>query len=158
MTRGNELLFHSIAQAKIKQPTNGTITAQGLCGRPLTLLKVPSSEKSSHLAGRHTLQQRSQTVEKVTTLISSPENVSVDQSKAATIAQHTSLMSRRTATYIEAAKENGISFVEPLAALSAEMSLSSFTMLKRLFTSTFGYNPFGSLAAIREKRKSLSFD
>ena len=64
VTRGNELLFHSIAQAKIKQSTNGTITAQGLRGRLLTLLEVPLSEKSSHLAGRHPLQQQSQTVEK----------------------------------------------------------------------------------------------
>ena len=45
-----------------------------------------------------------------------------------------------------------------MAALSAEIPLSTIAVLKRLFIKTFGNDPFTTLAAIREARAELSFD
>ena len=162
ISRDREQLFHSIVVAKLKSGDH-TITAQGLRGRPITLMKVPSSEKSSEGVSHRTLQRRSQVLEKATQIVSGAERSLAPEQNQSLVAQQADLIRRNSAHFLQAAQKAGMKIfakfkLEHMAALSAEMPLSTIAVLKRLFIKTFGYDPFTTLAAIREARAELSFD
>ena len=162
ISRDREQLFHSIVVAKLKSGDH-TITTQGLRGRPITLMKVPSSEKSSEGVSHRTLQRRSQVLEKATQIVSGAERSLAPEQNQSLVAQQADLIRRNSAHFLQAAQKAGMKIfakfkLEPMAALSAEMPLSTIAVLKRLFIKTFGNDPFTTLAAIREARAELSFN
>ena len=162
LTHDCELLFHSIVLAKLHQSSTGCITAQGLRGRPVTLLRVPHAEKASNVAAADTVKRRSQLIEQVHSMVSCSKKTSLAEASNAAVMQQASLIRRNSMTYLAAnnvrRKNAPTTFrLDQLAALSAEMPLSQIATLKRMFTETLGYDPFASLAAIREKRAEMSF-
>ena len=152
-----ERLFHSMVQAKLHQSGN-IITAQGIRGRPITLMKVTSAERRSDEAGERTKQLRSQLLEQAGQVVSGSKS----SRSSAIVVQQANLIRRNCSTFLTAANEAGLktfgSFaVKDIAALSAEMPLSTIAVLKRMFRVSFGCDPFSSLDMIRHQRAELSF-
>ena len=154
-----ERLFHSIVQAKISQSRDGSITASGLRGRPITLMKIPSAEKGSDAAVERTRKRRSQILERASQIVSGSESTS----SSATVAQQADLISRNRSAFLTAANKAGINIfgsfeLKDIARLSVEIPLRTLGMLKRMFRESFGCDPFASLEEIRHKRADLSFN
>ena len=160
IVREREQLFHSIVAAKLHQSTTGLVTAQGMRGRPITLMRVALAEKPSDDAHRDTVKRRSRMLENVHRIISSSS--SADRCSGE-VAQQADLIRRNQAPFLAAANKAGLKIfakfrIDQIAALSAEMSLSTIALLKKMFNNAFGVDPFASLADIRKKREELSFD
>ena len=77
-----EGLFHSMVQAKL-QESGSVITAQGIRGCPITLMKVTVAEKTSDVASERTKQLRSQFLEQASHAVSGSKLLS----SAAAVAQ-----------------------------------------------------------------------
>ena len=139
--KDRERLFHSMAKAKLHQPGN-IITAQGIRGRPFTLMKKTSAKRSDE-AGERTKQLAGQIV-----------SGSKSSRSPAIVVQQANLFRRNCSTFPAAANEAGLktfgSFaVKDIAALSAEMPLSTIAVLNRMLRVSYGCDPFSSSDMIR---------
>ena len=105
ISRDREQLFHSIVVAKLKSGDH-TITTQGLRGRPITLMKVPSSEKSSEGVSHRTLQRRSQVLEKATQIVSGAERSLAPEQNQSLVAQQADLIRCNSAHFLQAAQKS----------------------------------------------------
>ena len=150
-----ELLFHSILQAKLAQSPTGVIQARGERGRPVSLIKITIADKPSDQTSQKSLKRRSQAIEMFTGIISG-----AGDGRDSAVAQNADVIRQNKAGFLAAANCAGLKVYrrfcpEDMATISTEIPLSTIAVLKQMFHSTFGCDPFTPLAAVREKRQEM---
>ena len=156
-----EQIFYDVLRSKLQAAPGRIVEARGKRGRTTHLMVVPAAEKSSTIACHDTVKKRSQAIETYVAAISAPSSAS-NTSSAAIAEQIACAIRRDSATFLTAANAAGLRVfakftMNQLAAIGQELPMSMIIVLKHLFKSIYGFDPFGPVAAIRSKMFDVSF-
>ncbi len=139
---------------------DGCVHIKGKNGKGKRFLKVPKIQVGSDDAAKRTKNQRSQFIEKVEQILSTPQLASSTTSDLHS--QRVNNIKRDLPGYAAAAEDAGLKVVtkfdrKTVLELRSIMTLRMWRVLKRVFTMEVGWDVFGSVEELQSELKEIEF-
>ena len=134
----------------------------GSGGKAKYFLKVPKIQTQSSNAVKRTKNRRSQLIEKVEKIVSTPSTGTSNEENSDLHHQRVNNITRDMVGYAAAAEEAGLKIVtkfknDTVLSLRSVMTLRMWRVLKRVFSSEVGWDVFGSVDDMKKELKQMEF-
>ncbi len=135
------------------------IPRAGSGGKPRRFMRIRKVQVGSRDAGKRTKNQRSQVMERVEKIVSTP----VMNTQDSIHCQRVNNIERDKEGYAAAAEEAGLRIVkkftrETVKSLRSVMTLRMWRMLKRVFHDEVGWDVFGSVGSLQNELKDIELE